>query len=719
MKKIILIVTITIISLSAFAQRSVLRKADKYYNTLAYSDAIPLYEYLLKQDSSRIQPMRRLAESYRLTSNTGKSEFWYSRLAINDVQPMSKFYYAEALLKNGKYEEARKWFTHPEVQVLNDPRVAEYLSSIQHLSELMHGDTANIKIWRLPFNSEESDYAPGIYGNDVVFASSRTYSSFVRRKHSWTDEKFVSLFKVSATDGYSNPEPFAPELKTKLNTGPFTFSADGKEIYYTANNPKAKSDKGYKNLKILSAKSENEKWKRTDKFSYNSKDYAHAHPALSPDGKILYFASNRPGGFGGMDLYMSKLMSDNTWGEPVNMGPLVNTKGDELFPFITTDYKLYFASNGHGGLGGLDIYSYDILAADKKAQNPGAPLNSSGDDFGLVFFPDSTKGFFSSDRGNNGINDDIYSVNLRPAKGLKIHVVDSLSGIAIAGSELKLFTPQFRDPILPLSGTGIFSVELEQNTIYTATATAQNYQMKNAALSNVDPKETFIIKLAKFNTCTLQGTITNKDNGEKIDSAWVTISNRLTGQALAKIITDSNGFYKYNAVVRGIVYDIKVNKDKFFAGEAQLDTRTVECGIAGKADIGFVKDIQMAPIIIGKAIKIDNIYFDLGKWNIRKDAALELDKIVSLMIENPDIIIELGSHTDSRGSDASNMTLSDKRAKSSAAYIVSKGIASDRIIGQGYGESMLVNECSNGVSCSEEMHQQNRRTEFKVTGFLK
>src|SRR5690606_37999659 len=161
MKKIVLIVSIIIISVSAFAQRSILRKADKYYNTLAYSDAIPLYEYLLKQDSLRIQPMRRLADSYRLTSNTEKSEIWYSRLAVNDVLPSSKFYYAEGLLKNGKYEEARIWFIQPEVQVFNDPRVSEYLSSIQLLSELMHGDTTNIKIKLLPVYSDESDYAPG------------------------------------------------------------------------------------------------------------------------------------------------------------------------------------------------------------------------------------------------------------------------------------------------------------------------------------------------------------------------------------------------------------------------------------------------------------------------------------------------------------------------------------------------------------------------------
>lgn len=719
MKKFTLIIILTLVSVSAFSQRAIIRRADRMYNTLAYSDAIPLYEYLLKRDSTRITPMRKLADCYRLTSNTKKSEYWYSRLVNNDVQVMSKFYYAEALLKNGKYSEARTWFTNPAVTAMNDPRVADYLKSLDDLDMLMNADTASVKIRKLGFNNSESDYAPAILNNDIVFASSRTYSNWVKRSHSWTDEKFVSLFISSSDDDYASIAPYAPELRTKFNTGPVAFNKDHTLMYYTVNNPKKKSAKGFKNLRILTARYEKNKWKKTAAFPYNSMDYANAHPALSEDGKTLYFVSDRPGGFGGMDIYRCTLKEDMTWDAPVNMGAIVNSVGDELFPFVSDEGRLYFASNGHGGLGGLDLFSYNLASNAQKVENLGGPLNSSEDDFGLVMFPGSVKGFFSSDRGNNGINDDIYSFVIQQGRGYKIYVVDSLSGELIAGSSIKVTSPDIIDPVVPASETGRFSVLLAKEKLFTVYASADQYQAKTQPLESPDANSVFVVKLAKINRCSLQGTVTNKDTGEKIDSALVIITDRTNNKVVLEFYTGKDGMYKYEDVTKGSVYEIKITKDRFFSAEGLLNAKDAVCGVAGARDMGYVRDLQMAPIVIGKAIKIENIYFDLNKWNIRKDAAVELDKIVTLMNENPDIIIELGSHTDARGSDASNMTLSDKRAKSSAAYIISKGISENRIKGKGYGESMLVNECGNGVTCTEEEHQQNRRTEFKVTGFLK
>ncbi len=719
MKKFTLIIILTLVSVSAFSQRAIIRRADRMYNTLAYSDAIPLYEYLLKRDSTRITPMRKLADCYRLTSNTKKSEYWYSRLVNNDVQVMSKFYYAEALLKNGKYSEARTWFTNPAVTAMNDPRVADYLKSLDELDMLMNADTASVKIRKLGFNNSESDYAPAILNNDIVFASSRTYSNWVKRSHSWTDEKFVSLFISSSDDDYASIAPYAPELRTRFNTGPVAFNKEHTLMYYTVNNPKKKSAKGFKNLRILTARYEKNKWKKTSAFPYNSMDYANAHPALSEDGKTLYFVSDRPGGFGGMDIYRCTLKEDMTWDAPVNMGANVNSVGDELFPFVSDEGRLYFASNGHGGLGGLDLFSYDLAANAQKVENLGGPLNSSEDDFGLVMFPGSVKGFFSSDRGNNGINDDIYSFVIQQGRGYKIYVVDSLSGELIAGSSIKVTSPDMIDPVVPASETGRFSVLLAKEKLFTVYASADQYQAKTQPLESPDANSVFVVKLAKINRCSLQGTVTNKDTGEKIDSALVIITDRTSNKVVLEFYTGKDGMYKYEGVTKGSVYEIKITKDRFFSAEGLLNAKDAVCAVAGARDMDYVRDLQMAPIVIGKAIKIENIYFDLNKWNIRKDAAVELDKIVTLMNENPDIIIELGSHTDARGSDASNMTLSDKRAKSSAAYIISKGISENRIKGKGYGESMLVNECGNGVTCTEEQHQQNRRTEFKVTGFLK
>ncbi len=724
MKRFLLLLFVLTYSTISHSQ-ILLGLANYKFNNLNYTDAIPLYEYYLKKPKNvnNIIAIRNLAVSYHLTNRSVEAEPLFGQLTTMDSNWNDLVNYAEVLLKNKKYDTAFRFVNKPTILAKNDVRIIKIINSIQNLNELVASDTGNLKIAMLPFNSSQSDFSPAFYKNGIVFSSTRQVSDFVQRNHTWTDKSFTNLFYTSAEDGYEKTEKFAKQLRGKYNYGPATFNRNGNEMYYTINNPKKKSKNGFKNLRIYSAKYnlQKKKWVKTYKFPYNSTDYASTHPSLSIDGKKLYFSSNMPGGYGGMDIYVCTL-KDSLWSKPKNLGPNINSPGEELFPFIDKDSLLFFASDGRGGLGGLDIFSFNLKDTSAIAENVGAPLNSYADDFALIKYPTADKGFFSSSRGNEGIDDDIYSyVRIKPkGKTINVFVVDNATGRLIDSSSLVVSSEIYKTPFNYLLPEGrLFQLSVVANKKFKLEASAEGYTNNSISFTANSADSIYVIKLNKLlKGCIVQGTITDKLTGQKLDSATVIITNTLNNTEVYRTLTNDNGFYRFTGLLGNTAYQISVQRKGYFSKEQGLTTYGNTCITTTLKEFDYVKDFPLEPIIIGKAIKIDNIYFDLNKYNIRPDAAVELDKIVKVLTENPDIIIELSSHTDARGSDASNMTLSDNRAKSSASYIISKGIAENRITGKGYGESKLVNRCGNNVKCSEKEHQQNRRTEFQVVGFL-
>lgn len=725
--KRILILLILIFSNNLSHAQVLIGFANYKFKNLNYTDAIPLYEYYLKKKKNKNDQtaIRNLAICYHLTNRSVESEPLFGKLTTMDTNWNDIVNYAEVLLKNKKYDSVYKFINKPSYLAKNDVRILKILNSIQNLNLLVASDTGNLKISRLPFNSKQSDFCPSFYQSGIVFSSTRQNSDFIQRNHTWTDKNFTNLFYSSGSDGFQKPVKFAKQLRGKYNYGPATFNRGGRVMYYTVNNPKKKSKSGYKNLRIYSARFDYDKmkWIKTNKFPYNSIDFASTHPCLSLDGSKLFFSSNMPGGYGGMDLYFCVFEdSTSTWSKPQNLGSRINTPGEDVFPFIDNDSILYFASDGRGGLGGLDLFSININDTTANAENLGAPLNSYADDFGLIKYPNADKGFFSSSRGNEGIDDDIYSyVRIKPkGKTLDIIIVDSLTGQLIDSSKLIVSSEVFSKPFSYLLAKGrLYNLGVVAGKLFEFEASAEGYTSSRISLVTNDLDSIYTIKLSKIlKGCIVQGTITDKFSGEKLDSAMVIITNTQNNLQVYKTFTDSSGFYKFVGLLENTSYLISVTRKAYFSKDQSFNTYENPCLHYSTKEIDYIKDFPLEPIIIGKAIKIDNIYFDLGKYNIREDAAIELDKIVKILTENPDIIIELSSHTDSRGSDASNMTLSDNRAKSSASYIISKGIAGNRITGKGYGESKLVNNCGNNVKCSEKEHQQNRRTEFQVIGFL-
>ena len=723
MKRFLFLITLVVFSTSSFAQ-VLLGFADYKYNNLNYTDAIPLYKYYLaKRDSTNKDVIRKLATSYRLTNQCDLAEPLFGKLTLKDSSWSDIVNYAEMMMTNKKYDQVFRFVNTPEIAAKNEPRLLKISNSIKHMNDLVTSDTGNVRIALLPFNSEESDFCPAFYENGIIFSSTRMVSDFVQRNHTWTDKSFTNLFLSSADDNFTTTTKFAKKLKYKYNYGPATYNARYKTMYYTLNNPKKKSKTGYKNLRILSASYDEskKKWIKSNLFPFNSSDYACTHPSINPEGSKLYFSSDMPGGYGGMDIYVST-WRDSLWSKPINLGPRVNTAGEDLFPFIDRDSLLFFASDGRGGLGGLDIFEFNLRDTSSNSENVGAPINSYADDFSLIKYPNADKGFFSSSRGNYGIDDDIYSYLRLKAKGktINVFVIDNSTGRLIDSSSLVVNSEIYKTPYNYFLPDGkIFNLGVTAGKVFSFNASAKGYQSNSIQALMNSEDSVYVVKLVKEKKgCIVQGTITDKITNAKLDSAQVTIINTQTNAEVFSTFTDASGFYKFTGLEGGIKYTISVTRKGYFAKEQGVSTVGNTCVTTKDREYDYLRDFPLEPIIIGKAIKIENIYFDLAKWNIRTDAAIELDKIVKMMNDNPEIIIELSSHTDSRASAKYNEQLSDKRAKSSAEYIVSKGINPLRISGKGYGEYMLINKCADGIPCSEKDHQQNRRTEFKVIGFL-
>jgi len=485
-------------------------------------------------------------------------------------------------------------------------------------------------------NTQYADFGTTYFGSDSIIFSAPTKKTMIRNVWKPNEQPYLDLYigAIGEEGEITGKQKVKGNINTKFHEAIVTFTKDMKTVYYTGNNNYQniiKNDTtGVLRLQLYKAKvMPDGAWTDAEKLPFNNDEYSTGHPALSVDGKKLYFVSDRPGSIGGTDIYVVDVKSDGTYSSPKNLGKNVNTQGKEMFPYLTDDNLIYYSSDGRSGKGGLDIFAnrmYDTTIS--RALNLGAPVNSASDDFALIL--KDGKGYFSSSRAEGKGDDDIYSfltnepLNIECTQELIGIVKDKDSQKIIAGAEIKL-----------------------------------------------------------------------------LDAA---------GIVLETVTSDENGVYHFT-VKCNATYKITGDKETFQNDERDLIT--VNDIVEKPIEVNLV----LAPEVIANKINIENIYFNLDKSNIRKDAAAELDKLVQIMKDNPDFIIEAGSHTDSRQTKAYNNRLSTRRAKSTVRYIVSKGISRKRITAKGYGESQLANKCSDDVKCTDEEHQANRRTEFVVVNF--
>ncbi len=640
-KAIIYITFLSVLALNSYAQNRGVKKADKQYDKFAYIDATKTYERIANKGYKSADMFQKIANAYYFNAELDKAAKWYAELfAMNtELQPEYYYRYAQCLKATGDYKKADELMAQFNKNAAEDNRGKIFKDKQNYLEEIK-ANSGRYKIEDAGINSKYSDYGSAYSGNQLVFTSSRDTGSFAQRKHKWTNQYFTNLYasQTNADGNLDTPEKFAKNVNSKFHEATPVFTKDGKTMYFTRNNfnngTKGKDANKTTLLKVYKATLIEGRWQNATELPFNSDNYSVAHPMLSPDEKTLYFASDMPGTKGQSDLWKVSITADNTFGTPENLGTTINTEGRETFPLVTDENELYFATDGHPGLGGLDIFMSRINP-DGTFQRPiniGAPANSPKDDFAYLIDTKTRKGFLSSNRDGGQGYDDIYKF----LETRKLICEQELSGI-----------------------------------------------------------------------------VTDLETGEILPNTKVTLFDEKFTK-LEEVYSDEKGFYKFKSVECAKVYYVRAEKEKYDTKEQRITIATT----TGKTDLPIQLEKTVKPVTVGddlaKAFGIKIIYFDLDKWNIRPDAALELEKILDVMKQYPAMKIDVRSHTDSRQTHKYNEKLSDRRAKSTVAWLVKNGVEESRLTGKGYGETQLVNQCADGVKCSEEEHQANRRSEFII-----
>lgn len=613
-----------------------IKKADKLYQQLDYKYALEIYEKIMRNNPS-LAVAERIANCYRFINNTEASEIWYKKvLEYPDATIFNYKYCADALKQNGKFDEATLYYLQWGAK---DSKYTEEAQRQVNMCDVAKTWTLNPDIGakvenEIIFNSENSDFSPVLYGNEILFTSDRWQKEKRAEKiYGWTGNPYLKIYQTSIT----NPQIIL--LKGNINkdfhSGSLAVYPSLDTLIFTRTvppgNKKDELNKVGKQSLILAVKKD-DKWVEKVKLGFKLENQISVqHPALSPDGKILYFSSDMPGGFGGMDLYFSEKQADGSWSKPENCGKTVNTPQDEAFPSVRADGKFFFASKGHIGMGGFDIFSTDGQKNNfTNVENLRAPLNSPKDDFGIVFNKDLKTGYLSSNRIGGVGMDDIYRFTIGIKAEPKKELIFAVNGLVVEkGSNI------------PLAG--------------------------------------------------IEVVLYNKNNGSE-----------------TKIVSDADGKFSFN-LDKETDYLIKGNPMQYFTTQSG-EISTKEAKQSTIFDIKF--ELERSKDVF--TVKLNNIFYDFNKWNIRADAIPDLNKVNSFMAEMPNVGLQLIAHTDSRGTADYNMKLSENRANSAKEFLINAGTAQDRLTAIGKGETELLNQCADGVKCTEAQHQLNRRTEFKI-----
>lgn len=622
-------------------------RATAAYEAGEYYEAIDLFKNAynkIKDRSKRGEVVFKISECYRILRESRKAEVWY-RKAINlDYQdPIIFLRYAEMLMMNENYDEASEQFKKYKELVPEDPRGENGIRSCQLAVEWLENPIGYEVEEMRYFNSRERDFSPAYAEEDyaTVFFTSTRDDATGKETHGATGENFTDIF-VSRQDRkgkWSTPIPLDEEFSSEADDGTPNLSHDFMTLYFTRC-PKGKNEQ--LGCQIFASRRSGAEWTTPDKLNIAGDSVVVAHPAISPDNLTLYFVSDMNGTVGSKDIWkVTRANEGDDWSEPENLGQDINTPGDEMFPYVHSDGSLYFSSDGHIGMGGLDIFKANMGENGRwTLENLRAPINSPDDDFGIVFENDSERGFFSSSRKGRG-NDELYSFYLPP---LKFNI------------------------------TGVVRDEKTDRVIPDATV-------------------------------------------KSIGSDGITIETQTNNDGSFRFMLQPNTDYVFIA-----------SSEKYLNGKERETTKGRE------KSTDFQATIYLSPV--DQVIEIDNIFYDFARWDLRPESMVSLDNLVETLNDNPNVTIELMSHTDSRGTDEDNMVLSQRRAQSVVDYLISKGIATERLEAKGYGESQpkvvdeqiaeeypflqigqeLTQEFIESLpeDQQEQAHQVNRRTEFKV-----
>jgi outer membrane protein OmpA-like peptidoglycan-associated protein len=617
------------------------KKAMKAFRFGKYQNVINYYKSALEADPNNGKANYYIAESYRLSNRIREAEPFYAKAGGSEVDKDSvALHYAQSLKANGKYEAARKKIM--EIDAAEDEklqaRVDEEIEALDYIENLLRKESYYRVKSLDAINTPFSEYSPVYLNEELYFTSARDNA----RIYEATGTPFTDLFKVGtkgAVVDMNTVQRLPEHINTPyINVGCVTFSPDGRTMVFAKGNTGKR--KGGPDVDLYLSRYRNGTWTEPIQININQPDTWESTPAFGPDGRTLYFASNRRGGQGGLDIYNAQMDSRGRFTRVRNLGPEINTAGDELFPYVSESGKLYICSDGHPGYGMLDIFEVNRRNGKYIVDNLGQPMNSTGDDFGIFLYrPD--RGFLTSNRDGGEGDDDIYTF-LNEDPNLKV-VNYYLEGVTM--------TPRKDSTLEILPNTKVTLLDSQGDVM-------QDYVTGN------DGK--FLFRVYENENYNLMG----ETDGYLVKrQPYTTYGKSIRVDTLKELVT--------NVTLDTIIVLDRLEKNKVFV--------------------------------------LNNIYFNLDKADIRPDAAVELDKLVALLNDNPEIKIEMSSHTDSIASHSYNVDLSQRRAESTVSYLIMKGISSERLVAKGYGETRPIARNTNPDGTDNpDGRQRNRRTEFKI-----
>lgn len=638
----LLIAALLLVQGWANAQERLIQKGNEKFDAYSFSPAIDIYKRVMDKGYVSADLLRKLGNSYYYNADYTDAAETYKKLVADyssEVTPEDYFKYAQSLKTIGDYDTSKSIMNKFLEVTKSDGRATAFNNDRDYMSEIEE-NSGRYNLGPFEYNSPYSDFAPSFYKEGLIFSSDRDTGNFARYRHTWNAKDFLDLYVVNSdSTTIDHVKKLSENVNTRYHESTSVVTKDGKTMYFTRNNSQkrktVKDNQGVVRLKILRAVLTDEGvWGEVEELPFNSDSYSAANPALSPDEKTLYFVSDMPGTFGASDLYMVAINEDRTFGTPQNLGPNINTEARETFPYVTSEEILYFSSDGHPGLGGLDVFATKIKRQDfsGKILNVGKPVNSNSDDFTFIFNEELRTGYVASNREEGLGYDDIYSfTETRPLEfdclqKITGTVRDKISNEVLVGATVKVIDENNEEILSTITDSdGNYSLELDCN------------------------KGNFVRAL-------MEGYV-----------------------PFEEYIGASDGKPK--------IIDFYLERDNITAG--------------------FGDDLS-------KLLQLSTIYFDFDKYNIRKDSEVEIEKVIAAMEKYPSLRLKVNAHTDSRGTEAYNLWLSDKRAESTVNYMIKKGISKDRLLSEGFGESKLLNECSDGVKCSATKHDVNRRSEFII-----
>ncbi len=615
-------------------------------------------------------------------------------------------------------------------------------------------------------NSSQLDYCAVPFRNGIVFTSTRNSGSVFGCSKDFLSGHYSDLYyaEKDREGSFQSPRLLEGEVNGKYHDGACTFVNGQTEMIFSRNNRKGTNKWGMIDLKIYGGEIKSGLWENVKELPFNSDEFATCHPSSTPNGVWLYFASDRPGGFGGMDIYVVQ-RKEVGWGQPVNLGSKVNTSSNEIFPFISSEGILYWSSEGFGGMGGLDIYALPISNGEAAIRSHlTAPINSTSDDFAFSTNFEGTDGFLTSNREGGFGKDDLYSwkflgqkpqmanicvvdektgerildayLDLKPlSQGINGSTpIPSTDGISflqmqamnVAGKEYLVLVPYEDNAALlekPQIGKSCdFHYPIIAGRKYQVTVDKPGYLplKRTVTAEEILTNEEWLIPIRQKPPIAMSGEVKDKNNHKPIPFADVKVINSCNGKEHA-YVADRQGTFTF-PMDCNCDYEVMASKGSYHYDYEVIYSYDIQCEDENTTVLLYLEKeaISKKPepeFEVGMVLKLEDLYYDYDKFAIRSDASIELDRVVEYMLDHPSLEIELRSHTDSRGTDEYNRVLSQRRAESAVEYIVSRGIQPSRLKAAGYGETQLVNNCRNGADCSDSEHQENRRTEIKVTKF--